>query len=63
MLADLSETGEARYSLQPALLDAEGNPQLLAGDEARARLIERLDAMSSKAQIRFADGQGCLQLP
>ena len=58
-LVDLSQTGEARYTLQPALLDGDGNPQLLAGDEARA-VIDRLDAMSPKAQIRFADGRGHL---
>ena len=61
VLADLSQTGETQYSLQPALLDADGNPQLLAGDEARA-VIERLDAMSPKARIRFGDGRGHLQL-
>ena len=60
-LADLKETGEAQYSLQPALLDAAGNPQLLAGDEARA-VIERLDALSPKAQIGFCAGLGHLQL-
>ncbi len=60
-LADLSKPGEAQYSLQPALLDGDGNPQLLAGDEARA-VIERLDAMSPEAQIRFDDGRGHLHL-
>jgi len=60
-LADITETGEAQYSLQPALLDADGNPQLLAGDEARA-VIEGLDAMSPKAEIGFYDGLGHLQL-
>ncbi|MCY4061728.1 MAG: CapA family protein [Chloroflexi bacterium] len=59
--ADLTSAGEARYSLFPALLDAAGNPQLLAGDEARA-VIARLDAMSPQAQIRFDDGQGHLHL-
>ena len=61
VLADLSDPGAARYSLQPALLDGDGNPQLLAGDEARA-VIERLDAMSPQAKIRFGDGLGHLQL-
>lgn len=61
VLANLSGSGEARYSLQPALLDGDGNPQLLAGDEARA-VIERLDALSPKAQIRLGDGLGHLQL-
>ncbi len=60
-LAELAETGAARYTLQPALLDASGNPQLLAGDDARA-LIERLDAMSPRANIAFRAGLGHLQL-
>ncbi|MDE2776142.1 MAG: CapA family protein [Chloroflexota bacterium] len=58
-LADLSDPGAARYSLQPALLDGDGNPRLLSGDEARA-VIERLDALSPKAQIRYCDGFGSL---
>ena len=62
VLADLAETGAARYSLQPALLDGRGNPQLLAGDDARA-VIERLDAMSPSAEIRYSAGRGRLQMP
>ena len=61
VLAELAETGEARYTLQPALLDGDGNPQLLAGDNARA-VIERLDAMSPAADIAFQAGLGHLQL-
>ena len=61
VLAEFAASGEARYSLQPALLDSVGNPQLLAGDEGRA-VIERLDQMSPKAEIRFRDGLGRLQL-
>ena len=61
VLADLSEPRAARYSLQPALLGGDGNPRLLSGNEARA-VIERLDAMSPSAQIRFGDGLGRLQL-
>jgi len=60
-LADLSEPGAARYSLQPALLDGDGNPRLLSGDEARA-VIERLDQMSPNADICFREGLGHLQL-
>ncbi len=60
-LADLREAGEARYALIPALLDGDGNPQLLAGDEARA-VIERLEAMSPVAEFSFSDGLGHLQL-
>ena len=60
-LADITTAGEARFSLQPALLDPNGNPQLLAGDEGRA-VIERLDEMSPNAEIRFCDGLGRLQL-
>ena len=61
VLVDLSATGAARYSLQPALLDAGGNPHLLEGDEARA-VSERLDALSPGAAICFSDGLGHLQL-
>lgn len=61
VLADLASAGAARYSLIPALLDADGNPQLLAGDEGRA-VIERLAAMSTNAEISFSDGLGHLQL-
>ena len=60
-LADITTAGEARFSLQPALLDPNGNPQLLAGDEGRA-VIDRLDEMSPNAEIRFCDGLGRLQL-
>ena len=56
---DIEEGGEARYRLQPALLDAAGNPHLLHGAEARA-LIERLDALSPRAEIRYRDGIGYL---
>ncbi len=61
VIADMAAEGQASYRLQPALLDAAGNPQLLAGDEARA-LIERLDALSPRAEIRYRDGLGRLQL-
>ena len=61
VLADVNIDGDVTYTLQPTLLDAEGNPLLLTGDEARA-VIERLDAMSPKADICFGDGLGHLQL-
>lgn len=61
LVADVTETGAAKYSLQPALLDAKGNPRLLSGDEGRA-VIERLDALSPGAQIAFRDNLGHLQL-
>ena len=61
VLADINAADETSYTLQPALLDAAGNPQLLASDEARA-VIERLDAMSPNAQIRYGDGRGNLHL-
>ncbi len=61
VLADFAAAGEPRYSLQPALLNAAGNPQLLAGEDGRA-LITRLDEMSPNAEIRFRDGLGRLQL-
>ena len=61
-LAELNAAGEANFSLQPALLDADGNPLLLEGDAARA-LIERLDAMSPNAEIDFRGRLGRLQLP
>ena len=60
-LAEINAAGEVAYTLRPALLDADGNPRLLEGDEARA-VIERLDRMSPNAEIRFCDGLGRLQL-
>ena len=59
-LARINAAGDASYALQPALLDADGNPHLLGGDEARA-VIERLDAMSPNAAIGFRDGMGRLE--
>lgn len=61
VLAEFAASGEARYSLQPALLDSVGNPQLLAGDEGRS-VIDRLDQMSPNAEIRLFNGLGQLQL-
>ena len=61
VLADVNGGREVDFTLQPVLLNAHGNPQLLAGDEARA-LIERLDTMSPNADISFSDGLGQLQL-
>lgn len=61
VLADLAADGAVTYTLQPALLDAVGNPQLLRGDEAQA-LIARLDEMSPNARISFRDGRGYLHL-
>ena len=61
LLADLSAAGETRFWLQPALLDAAGNPQLITGDDARV-VIARLNAMSASAEIGFGDGLGYLQL-
>lgn len=61
VVADLDHAGGAKYTLQPALLDAAGNPHLLKGGEARA-LIERLDAMSPNAEVAFREGLGHLRL-
>ena len=61
VLADIAADGAVSFSLQPALLDADGNPQLLDGDEARA-LIKRLDEMSPNASIVYRAGLGYLQL-
>ena len=61
VLADIAADGAVSFSLQPALLDADGNPLLLRGDEARA-LINRLDDMSPTARISYRDGLGHLQL-
>ena len=58
-IAEIKADGEAAYTLQPALLDALGNPKLLYGDEARA-LIERLDALSPSAEISCSGGLGRL---
>ncbi|MDE2748422.1 MAG: CapA family protein [Chloroflexota bacterium] len=58
-LAEISAEGELAYVLKPALLDDNGNPQLLNGAEARA-VIERLDAMSPMADICYGDGFGSL---
>ncbi len=60
VLAEFNGAGEARFTLQPALLDSDGNPQLLAGDDGRA-VIERLDEMSPNVEIHFCDGLGRLQ--
>ncbi len=59
VLLAIGEDGALRYSLQPALLDAAGNPRLLDGGEARA-LIARLDALSPRAALTFRDGRGYL---
>lgn len=57
--AAIADSGRAEYTLQPALLDAAGNPQLL--DEAEARvLIEGLNALSPHAEIGFIAGRGRL---
>lgn len=61
VIAEISADGRMSIRLQPALLDGMGNPQLLAGDAARA-LIERLDALSPNAEILFDRAQGRLQL-
>ena len=47
------------YKLLPALLDGDGNPQLLQGDEARA-VIERLAVLSPQAALHYHDGVGYL---
>ncbi len=62
VFADISADGEVAYTLQPALLDDIGNPQLLYGDEA-ATLIERLACISPNADICCRAGMGYLQLP
>lgn len=61
VLADIAADGAVTYTLQPVLLDAIGNPQLLRGEEAQA-LIARLDELSPNANIRFSDGLGHLHL-
>lgn len=61
VLADVAADGSATYTLQPALLDADGNPGLLRGGAARA-LVNRLDDMSPNARISYRDGLGHLQL-
>ena len=61
VIAGLDEGGVLRYRLQPALLDARGNPSLLKGRAAKA-VIERLDAMSPAAAIQYIDGLGHLRL-
>ena len=61
VLANIATDGSVTYTLQPALLDAAGNPQLLRGDEAQA-LIKRLDDMSPNARISYRDGRGHLHL-
>ena len=60
--ADITDTGEVVYTLQPALLDEVGNPLLLKDEEGRA-VIKRLDAMSPRAEITSCDGLGRLRLP
>ncbi len=62
VFAEIAGAGDAGYSLQPALLDEAGNPQLLQGEEARA-VVNRLDALSPNARILCQDGIGYLQLP
>ena len=61
VFAVMNQDGDVTYTLQPALLDDDGNPSLLRGDEARA-LVERLDTMSPNADIQFRDGIGHLSL-
>ncbi|MCY4465459.1 MAG: CapA family protein [Chloroflexi bacterium] len=58
LLAEVAE-GAVHCKLLPALLDDEGNPQLLQGDEARA-VIERLAVLSPKAALHYHDGMGYL---
>ena len=58
-MAHIADASQMTYTLQPALLDAAGNPSLLHGDEARA-LIERLDKMSPDATVTFEAGIGHL---
>ena len=60
VMVDLDD-GIANYRLLPVLLDACGNPNLLAGDEA-ASVISRLDAMSAKAALQYVDGSGQLSM-
>ena len=62
VFAVMNQDGDVTYTLQPALLDDDGNPSLLRGDEARALVIERLDTMSPNADIQFRDGIGHLSL-
>lgn len=58
LLAEVA--GDAVHcKLLPALLDDDGNPQLLLGDEARA-VIERLAVLSPKAALHYQNGVGYL---
>ena len=61
VLADIADNGEAQVRFAPALLDADGNPQLLHDNEARA-VIKRLDSMSPNAAIGLRGDMGYLQL-
>ena len=61
VFAVVNQDGDVTYTLQPALLDDDGNPSLLHGDEART-VVERLDTMSPNADIQFRDGIGHLSL-
>ena len=60
-LADIAGDGAVTYALQPALLDAVGNPQLLTGDEARALIIAagldaRMSPTAGTLAFAFRDG-------
>lgn len=61
VLAEIAADGALSCTLQPALLDTVGNPQLLRGDEAGA-LIARLDELSPNASVSYRDGRGYLHL-
>ncbi len=58
LLAEVAEDA-VHCKLLPVLLDEDGNPQLLHGDEARA-VIERLAVLSPKAALHYHDGVGNL---
>ena len=58
LLADLT-SGGLQCRLLPALLDEEGNPALLRGEEARA-LIQRLAVMSPKSALQYDADIGIL---
>ena len=58
LLAEITADA-VKCKLLPALLDADGNPQLLQGDEAQA-VIERLAILSPQAALHYHGGVGYL---
>ncbi|MXX83016.1 MAG: CapA family protein [Chloroflexi bacterium] len=58
LLAEIT-AGTVHCKLLPALLDENGNPHLLGGDEAQA-VLERLALLSPQAALHYQDGVGYL---